>query len=422
MQPIFAFRLVAFFLMSANSTEDEVIGGGAINEKRRNTQHEHRTSTSTLAPGSAHTEGTTDSTRSAFDRNKLSHSLHAMVGLDRYPNYLSRWNNSEDLDELEAALEQQLELVRAQKKNILTWRDDAYKIVQKANLLEEHMLRPPETWEELADLLDPLAARSILNKRFFRRYSDLLVDEVIGGCNKCRNIHLDPGPLEDWIDFIVFDVYSMPIFKKETCRKIKNVIARFTELAAEEENAMGKQYEARMRPRKRPVDLDTVGLGWINNLLLNLVMRPLSRHLYEEAECKGELDWRQGYVAGYSNVPSASAGLTRDHLVAHTDDSEVTLNMCVGDEFDGGELEFRGLRGTRDENELLGQYKHELGKALLHSGRHLHAVTRVTSGERYVLIVWGRSWQGIRSISCPCCWLNRRQDDTATCICGPIWN
>lgn len=209
-------------------------------------------------------------------------------------------------------------------------------------------------------------------------------------------------------------------FNQQICRKIKNVVASFNELAEEEEN-MGNQSETRMRPRKRPIDLDTVGLGWINNLLFNLIMRPLSRHLYKDTECKDELDWRQGYVAGYSNVPSASAGLTRDHLVAHTDDSEVTLNMCISDEFDGGELQFKGLRGTSDENMLQGQYKHELGKALLHSGRHLHAVTRVTSGERYVLIMWGRSWKGIRSISCPCCWLNRRHDNSS-CICGPVWN
>lgn len=374
MLPIYAFRTIAFFLMStdisndSNSNGGEHIGGGAINEKRR--CRRERISASTL--GSARMEGGADGvTRSAFDSKKLSHSLHAIVGLDRYPNYLNRWNNSEELDELEASLEQQLELVRAQKKNILTWREDALRIVQKAKLLENNMFKPPKSWEEMADLLDPLAAKSLLNKRFFRRHSDLLVDEVIGPGNECRDIHLDPGPLEDWIDFVVFDVYSMPVFKEEICRKIKNVVASFNELAEEEEN-MGNQSETRMRPRKRPIDLDTVGLGWINNLLFNLIMRPLSRHLYKDTECKDELDWRQGYVAGYSNVPSASAGLTRDHLVAHTDDSEVTLNMCISDEFDGGELQFKGLRGTSDENMLQGQYKHELGKALLHSGRHYY--------------------------------------------------
>lgn len=167
-------------------------------------------------------------------------------------------------------------------------------------------------------------------------------------------------------------------------------------------------------------DLDTVGLSWINDLLFQLVVRPISRHLFRQTELeRGELDYRHGYFVGYKAKPTMSA--PRERLVAHTDDSEVTLNLCIGDEFDGGALNFRGLRGTEGAGqEIIGTFEPRLGTALLHAGRHFHEVTQVTTGNRYMYIMWARSWSSTRGKVCPCCYLNRRQDNS--CCCGPRWN
>ena len=190
---------------------------------------------------------------------------------------------------------------------------------------------------------------------------------------------------------------------------------------------------------RRVIDLDTIGLGWITDLLFHMFIQPISRHLFatteklvdcggsaDDVKCESDttpvLDWRQGYVAGYSADPAGSKGVTRHRLVSHTDDSEVTLNCCLGEEtFEGGNVEFFGLRGTSEEGQLVGKvHRPNVGTALLHSGRHLHAVSDVSSGDRYALIVWSRSWGRLRSKTCPCCWLNRSQD--STCICGKRWN
>ena len=185
---------------------------------------------------------------------------------------------------------------------------------------------------------------------------------------------------------------------------------------------------------RRPIDLDTIGLGWITDLLFHLFIQPISRHLFATTEklvvddtaggleSSPILDWRQGYVAGYSANPLGSKGATRHRLVPHTDDAEVTLNCCLGEEtFVGGNVEFSGLRGTAEEGELIGKVQRpNIGTALLHSGRHLHAVSEVSSGDRYAFIIWARSWGNLRSKTCPCCWLNRRQD--TTCICDKRWN
>ena len=152
--------------------------------------------------------------------------------------------------------------------------------------------------------------------------------------------------------------------------------------------------------------------------MFHLVIRPISRHLFQDTELHGgELDYRHGYIAAYEGSPHAP----RQRLVAHTDDSEVTLNVCIGDEFEGGDLQFRGLRGMDHAGqELIGDFQPVLGTALLHAGRHFHEVTQVTSGERYAFIMWARSWSATRAQECPCCWLNRRQD--TSCVCGPRWN
>ena len=178
-------------------------------------------------------------------------------------------------------------------------------------------------------------------------------------------------------------------------------------------------------------NLDLVGLSWVNDLLLHLITRPISRHLYQNTEMGGnnelgsnveaDLDWRHGFLAAYSAAPTAHK--PRQRLVPHTDDAEVTLNVCVGDKFKGGKLRFWGLRGSRDAGKLVAEYTPQVGRALLHAGRQLHEVTEVESGDRFALVMWTRSWSGIRSNTCPCCWLNRRTgDDQKNCACGKRWN
>ena len=181
---------------------------------------------------------------------------------------------------------------------------------------------------------------------------------------------------------------------------------------------------------RRPIDLDSVGLGWITDMLLHLFIQPITRQLFETTEQLVDndspdsspiLDWRQGYVAGYSSKPTANKGATRQRLVPHTDDAEVTLNCCLGDTFEGGNVEFYGLRGTNEEGHLNGiLMRPDVGRAVIHSGRHLHSVSEVTAGDRYSFIVWSRSWGHFRRYTCPCCFLNRRQD--TKCICQMRWN
>ncbi|KAK9033539.1 hypothetical protein V6N11_049726 [Hibiscus sabdariffa] len=80
----------------------------------------------------------------------------------------------------------------------------------------------------------------------------------------------------------------------------------------------------------------------------------------------------------------------------HVDDSEVTLNVCLGKQFSGGDLFFRGVRCDKHVNtetqtvEIL-DYSHIPGHAVLHRGRHRHGARATTSGQRFNLLLWCRS-------------------------------
>lgn len=75
----------------------------------------------------------------------------------------------------------------------------------------------------------------------------------------------------------------------------------------------------------------------------------------------------------------------------HTDDSEVTLNVNLCDDFEGASLTFCGRFGARDRRTLQKQYEHVRGRAVIHLGMHTHGAKDLESGERVNLIVWARS-------------------------------
>lgn len=424
-------------LQSSPSETSPQIGGGAINEKTRwygremeksyprsNTNdHDHFTKQqhpNGLGPG-----------KTNFDpENVSSHLLHALAGLDRYPNYLSRWNfDLKDVDRLEQALEDQLAKVRLQKQNMISRNERLRlmrdKVMQKLNddCDSFDIFQLPSSWREIKlNVLHPNASNAIFGSRQFRSAqksnSPPTVEEAVQGK---VDIELDLHQLAEWMNEECFDVYSFPLLSKSFCQKIVKAMQCF----AEESKLDDTNLESFGR---KPVDLDSIGLSWVNDLIFHLVIRPLSRHLFAATEMFEDLDWRQGYLTGYSSTPTEEKGAQRHRLVAHTDDSEVTLNVGMGNEdFEGGELMFWDLRGTQNEGRYVGEFHPKMGYALLHSGRHLHEVKQVTKGDRYAYIIWARSWKSLRQTTCPCCWLMRRQRLSNTsnnhrCMSEPQWN
>lgn len=134
--------------------------------------------------------------------------------------------------------------------------------------------------------------------------------------------------------------------------------------------------------------LDDFGLETMLDKLMDDFIQPISRVFFPEVG-GSTLDSHHGFVVEY--------GFDRDvDLGFHVDDSEVTLNVCVGKQFTGGELFFRGVRcekhvntGTQSEEVL--DYSHVPGRAVVHRGRHRHGARATTSGNRLNLLLWCRS-------------------------------
>ncbi|KAI3811955.1 hypothetical protein L1987_16653 [Smallanthus sonchifolius] len=126
--------------------------------------------------------------------------------------------------------------------------------------------------------------------------------------------------------------------------------------------------------------------------MLEKLMEDFIRHISEIffADVGGyALDSHHGFVIQY--------GFNRDiELGLHVDDSEVTLNVCLGKQFAGGELYFRGVRCDKHMNaealpEEIFEYSHVPGHAIIHRGRHRRGARATTAGQRINLLLWCRS-------------------------------
>jgi hypothetical protein len=127
--------------------------------------------------------------------------------------------------------------------------------------------------------------------------------------------------------------------------------------------------------------------------LTRRVVQPLARVLFEEW-LNGELDHHHAFSVKYS------LGGDRG-LDFHMDQSVITLNVCLGREFSGGAVYFRGVRDTPSEHVEQFNFNHRVGggDAIIHVGQHWHGAHTIDSGERHNLILWTRSIASLASPS-----------------------
>lgn len=78
------------------------------------------------------------------------------------------------------------------------------------------------------------------------------------------------------------------------------------------------------------------------------------------------------------------------------DEADVTLNVCLGKEFTGGNLYFGGVRcvfhqqtAPQPHEEFV--FAHKRGQGIFHLSKHRHLAQHISSGERHNLIIWCRS-------------------------------
>lgn len=179
-----------------------------------------------------------------------------------------------------------------------------------------------------------------------------------------------------------FTVYKIDMFTDEFCNLLLEEL---------------DHLEASGIPLRRPNGMNRYGailsqLGFQEGLLVPLMQRitkPFARMLWPEWIAAGDCDETYGFVVRYRIGEDVD-------LAEHADTSNVTLNVCLGRDFTGGDLYFKGCRFTdsaEDTEERL--VSHQKGVAVLHLGGHFHGVRPITEGERSNLVLWATGRHGV---------------------------
>lgn len=179
-------------------------------------------------------------------------------------------------------------------------------------------------------------------------------------------------------------VYTFDMLQPRFCEMLLSEVENFEKWVHETKFRI-------MRPNtmnKYGAVLDDFGMESMLEKLMEDFIRHISKIFFLDVGGYS-LDSHHGFVVEY--------GMDRDvELGFHVDDSEVTLNVCLGKQFTGGELFFRGVRcekhvNTETHPEEIYDHAHLPGRAIIHRGRHRHGARATTSGHRINLLLWCRS-------------------------------
>jgi len=179
-------------------------------------------------------------------------------------------------------------------------------------------------------------------------------------------------------------IYSFEMLESNFCNEFLDEIVSYESWCEKEKLAV----QAPNSMNNYGVILDDLGFSPFLKELMTKYVSPLSGILFKDAG-GDTLDENHGFIVEYAMKKDTSLGF-------HTDDSEITLNVCLGKNFTGGTLYFAGIR----EHEYMQspslqnghiEIMHKIGRAILIQGQQMHGANDITSGERYNLIMWCKS-------------------------------
>ena len=130
-------------------------------------------------------------------------------------------------------------------------------------------------------------------------------------------------------------MYSFPLFDAEFCAMLLAELEHFQVVAEE----IGVVVHRPNSMNKYGVILKQLGLAPIIDELIELVLGPLARGWFSGPV--SQLDGHHSFLVQYEAAVSGDT-----HLDMHTDDADVTFNVCLGKEFEGAGLTFCGVIGT----------------------------------------------------------------------------
>lgn len=126
-----------------------------------------------------------------------------------------------------------------------------------------------------------------------------------------------------------------------------------------------------------------IGMRPAISWLQKKVYQPLSQLLYPVQAAGGFTD-HHSFMVQYR----AGEDLGLD---MHTDDSDVTFNLCLGRNFTGATLTICGDSRMPQHRQFYKAFEHVRGRVLVHLGSRRHGADDIHTGERNNLIVWNQN-------------------------------
>ena len=153
-------------------------------------------------------------------------------------------------------------------------------------------------------------------------------------------------------------------------------------MLVDEVDAYGSSGLPTARPNsmnKYGLVMNEIGMEPVFDSLQATVLQPIAQLLFPTEG--GSLDRHHSFVVQYEMGKDLG-------LDMHTDNSDVTFNVCLGRDFDGAGLTFCGHMGHAEHRHFSYRHKHVKGHCIVHLGRRRHGADEITRGERLNLIIW----------------------------------
>lgn len=219
----------------------------------------------------------------------------------------------------------------------------------------------------------------------FETFQDSWLDAgLLRTLTKLRNGSTSPAKRRGLVHKLVTEeadgIYSLPVLTEEFCALFLEELRSFyaSKLPARRPNSMNNYG----------VIVNDIGMEQLIFSLQERVLQPLIGVLFPAEG--SELDGHHAFIVRYKQSEDT-------HLDVHHDDSDVTFNVCLGRNFTGAGLVLCGRKGAPDHRQHRHTYKHRIGRAILHLGRHRHGADDISSGERLNLIVWNHAYNWRKS-------------------------
>eukprot|EP00405_Crypthecodinium_cohnii_P025974 CAMPEP_0206487374 /NCGR_PEP_ID=MMETSP0324_2-20121206/41602_1 /ASSEMBLY_ACC=CAM_ASM_000836 /TAXON_ID=2866 /ORGANISM="Crypthecodinium cohnii, Strain Seligo" /LENGTH=384 /DNA_ID=CAMNT_0053965841 /DNA_START=29 /DNA_END=1180 /DNA_ORIENTATION=+ len=170
-----------------------------------------------------------------------------------------------------------------------------------------------------------------------------------------------------------------------------------------------KHFKTKDLPHLRPNSmnrngciLNEIGLGPLMDRIVGTFLLPVCNILYPELLETG-LSAHHSFIVDYAVGQDVSLGV-------HDDNSEITINVALSEDYEGGSLAlYHRARVEHPQRLEKKPYYHRVGMGtlLMHPGELLHEVLPLTSGERQGLIIWMKSDGFRKTNGCALCRSNK---------------